>query len=199
MLRRVRFDDRGEPTSETVVTRSAVMTTAPTVRAVVALAAELRARAARRLAQDPFARPYGPSEAAARRLSQRYGSEKALMLLRGRALEAERRDQERDVESQRSLERLAQHRAAFERRRAKARERLTFGRRIDLALAALETVSGVPAATTGGAVVHGGEPDHAPPVVGDPVGRARGIAKWAAQEIEAELDAARLRDLKAVA
>lgn len=52
------------------------MTDKPTVRAVVAYAEQLRAQADRKIAADPWADPYRPSEAAARKLAQRRTNER---------------------------------------------------------------------------------------------------------------------------
>jgi hypothetical protein len=203
-MRRVRFDERGAVESEAVVLAAATtaeqaMTDGPTVRAVVAYAEQLRDQAEKLMRADAFARPYYPTSASARRLSQRLGPEAALVRLRELALRHERRDRERDAESVVSLGRLRDRRANADSRRSRALAGMRPGERVDRALAELATISAAPAAGIGGDVVHGGEGDHEPRWPGDPSAKARRIALDAARAVEGELEAARRRDLEAAA
>lgn len=191
-------DGAGVPTTQPVETPQP-MNGAPTVKAVVAYAAKLRVAAAAATAASPWARPYAPSEAAARKLSQRVGPAAALQVLRARALEAERRDRERDRRSDASLDLLARRRERDDKARARRRARRTLGQRLDAALAELATVCAAPAARVGGDVVHGGEGDRTPAWVGDPSATARKIAHDAVLAVERELDHARRRELGSAA
>lgn len=161
------------------------MTDKPTVKAVVAYAEQLRIQADRKVAADPWADPYRPSEAAARKLAQRrtnerireitamhltdderelllgdaphFGAQAALDELAARAAEQEAAERAQRERSERSLKRLQRHRAQDHRDQAARQRGLSPGQRLDHALARLAVVSDLPASRLDGDRVHGGD------------------------------------------
>lgn len=117
----------------------------PTVAAVLAEARRIVRDARARMEVDPYARPYIPSDDAARKLSQIYGPEVAIAVLREREADRRGRQVEEDERSERAeRDRAVQARAA--RREVEARrDDLTFGQRIDRALTRLRLVQVTPA------------------------------------------------------
>lgn len=194
-----------------------------TVAAVVAYADVLRRRAMRVLAPDsteydPYAKPYYPTTAAARKLCERATREETAKLgpnptddqltaaraagaqaaLEEMAWRAGRADTKRQEEERNTTE--ARHRLAARHRRA-TRDRevqlgaLTPGQRIDRALAALATVSAAPG--TGFDTRISGTQDYLVIGHGDPTEKAKAIARDAVRGVEAELEAARRRLVEA--
>jgi hypothetical protein len=200
-----------------------------TVKAVLVYAEKLCLTADRQIAGDPYARPYQPttkdgrvSEDAIRKLCQRLGKQRELQLpaeataedkaaaraqgpadaleyLRLKAAAADREAREEAQASQHSLERHARRQAKHKRAVKARRLELTPGQRIDQALAALATISNVPAAVLDGDRVHGGERNQAPQWGGDSAGDMRSKATKLALEIEESLDSARARDVQQAA
>ncbi len=169
-----------------------------TVRAVVEYAAQLRREAELEIASDPFASPYLPTEAGARKLSNRLGPEAAIDHLRRRAAMHKRDAREHGVIAQKSLDKHAQRTKKFRQQRNRQRDHLSLGKRIDGAIGRLSLVA-APAAAQTGEGVHGGTPDYAPTFAVDAADKARRIALKAVREIEDIEDDLRLRDVQKAA
>lgn len=170
----------------------------PTVKAVVLYAAQLRLEAEREIISDPYACPYRPTEAAARKLSNRLGPEAAIDHLRKRAAMHGRKVREEQAVAHKSLTvhkaRQANHRTATQKRR----DKMSPGVRIDAAVARLSVIA-APASSAIGQSVHGGTPDHAPAFTVDAADKARRLALICARQIEAIEDELRLRDVSQAA
>jgi len=160
----------------------------PTVAAVVVYAAKLRAAGDHLPAVDPYAHPYRPTEAAARKLSQRLGAGEAIAHLARRALLVRAERAEGDELSARAAGRHERHRRQGDKDADRARAARSLGRRLDMALAALETVSTAPVGRITGDTIHGGERSGDPPRSEDPGRRARQTATLAVRSVEQELD-----------
>lgn len=177
------------------------MTTKPakpaTVKAVIAYAQQLRREGEQRARADVWAKPYMPSDAAARKLSQRLGPDGAISHMRARAAGQIRVEREEREEAERREARHARRQRQARRDLEARRSGLTVGQRIDHALAQLVTVSNVTAARLDGDRVRGGEQSHVPAFAGDVHGAARQRALDAADYIENLLDKARTRDATA--
>jgi len=170
----------------------------PTVAAVVAYAAKLRGVADHQTAADPYAHPYRPSEAAARKLSQRLGPDGALEHLARQALKARTVQAEQETLASRAQGRHERHRKQSDRDADRERQGLSLGRRLDMALASLQVISSAPVGKPTGDTVHGGERDTRPPRSDDPGRRASQTATLAVRTVERELDLARRRQLQQV-
>jgi hypothetical protein len=157
----------------------------PTVKAVVAYAEQLRAEADRAALRDPYLDPYRPTEAAARKLAQRFthqrlreiealhvtdeerndlidqaphvGAQRALDDLKRRAAEQQHKAREDRERSDRALKRLRRHRQQDARDQAARRQGLSPGQRIDRVIRQLGVTSDVPAVRLDGDRVHGGD------------------------------------------
>lgn len=205
-----------ESVSEAVNTLSAEQTT---INAVVEEANRIRTAASNQMLQDPYAKPYYPTTAGARRLAQikakaeveklahatpqeyeaarAEGYRLAIVELQHRAHQA---DLAYRADCKESTEIRNNHRGFLKRTardRDDARRSLTFGRRLDDAMASLAVVASAPASQALDAVhvTGGGEPG-SPTFPGDPVGRARAIARDAVRQVERELESARRRMLE---
>lgn len=189
----------------------------PTMRALELYQEQLQREAQRKIAADPYAQPYMPtlSEAGLKKLVQRAileatpvdadeetqaaikedGPRLAIEILRKRAATADgdaRRHAERAKDS---LHRLKGLHAREQRKERDRRASYTPGQRIDKALAALSSVSMVPATTLESDQVKGGEKNTSPRWCGDQFGAARAKAVALAVELEQVVDEARVRDL----
>ena len=169
-----------------------------TVRAVVEYAKKLREEGQRELIGDPYASPFLPTEAAARRMSARLGPEAAIDNLRRRAAMHKRRVREEAQVAAVSLQRHKGRQRKMREARDKERGHLTPGARIDGAIARLSVVAS-PAGAKIGQSVHGGTPDHTPAFCVDSADKARRIARKAVEEIEALEDELRVRDVSQLA
>jgi hypothetical protein len=196
----------------------------PTIRSVELYVEQLVRDGNRKIAADPYARPYIPclSEAGIRKLVQRavkdevgrslagrvaIASEKyaeivangpalAIECLRRRAAVAEGEARRQALIASTSLHHLAGLHAREMRKTKDRRASLSPGRRIDNALASLSSVSMVPASALGGDQVRGGEPNRTPKWGGDQFGSSRAKAVRLAEEFEALVDECRCRDLE---
>lgn len=189
-----------------------------TLNAVLEYARQLNLRADVATARDPYADPYRPTEAAAKRvfyhhfaevrrrdaadpeietpdeIAQRAeASHLALGTLAGRAWEKQCAKQEADQVSKRSLERLQRRQRDTDRDRDQRRRGLTIGQRLDEALAAFSVVSSVNAAQVGWSTPGVDRP--VPTSSGDAGGEARDVALRAVREVESLLDAHQRRDV----
>lgn len=188
-----------------------------TYKAVAAYVAQLAVRGELARARDPYATPYEPTDAAAKRvyhfhLADIRGRDDAnpdfepdettqvaeacqltIQTLAGRVREKERDHQEDELASKRALERHQRRQRQSERDRTARRLALSPGQRLDRALGAFSTVSAVGASQVGWSTPS----SERGPVVnhGDPAGEAKHIAIKAIQEIEALLDRHQLRDV----
>lgn len=194
-----------------------------TVAAVVAYADQLRIRAMRVMnpdspQHDPYARPYYPTTAAARKLCQRKARELVRALgpdpsseaveqaeARGPAAAKEEMAYkaaraERVYREQRERSDLSRKRSVRNQRRA-ARDReaqlegLTLGARLDNALAEFAVVGAGPA-TQFEPRISGSEERAGPGAPGDPAMKARIVARDAVAKVEDELESARRRRLE---
>lgn len=168
-----------------------------TIRAVLALAQTLRQRGELQVGRDPWAKPYMPSEAVARKLCSQHGPEDAIEILnyRAKAKDTEYRDQQEL--SRRSIERHKRRQKDAKADREKQRRGLTVGQRIDKALAEFSLVPAASAAQVGWSTPstdRSGLSNH-----GDPAGEAKYVALRAAREVEALLDAHKTRDIEKAA
>jgi hypothetical protein len=165
----------------------------PTIKAVLAYAQTLRQRAETQKVRDPWAKPYEPSEAVARKLCVQHGPEDALQLLAGRAAAAEREYRQEAEIAKFSLERHKRRTQKADRDREKERLSLTAGQRIDRALAAFSVIPAASAAHIGWSTKTSDKPslkNH-----GDPSSEAKYVALKAAREVENLLDRHQRRDL----
>lgn len=199
-----------------------------TLNAVLAYARQLAANADRAMAGDPYAKPYRPSEAAAKRCYYLHLAEvrrrdadhmgglspelveiveaqqiaeaatSALQSLAGRARKQEREKAEDDETSKRSLARLQRRRREAERDRDQSRQGLSIGQRLDRALARFSAVSSVGAAQVGWSTPSS-ESSGLPTYHGDSAGEAKVIALRAVREIEGLLDGHLCRDVEKAA
>jgi hypothetical protein len=157
---------------------------------VLAFAQLLRDKASHAQANDPWAKPYSPTDTAARKLFHRVGAKAAMSELATRALLAENSYRAQEEEALRARERHVAALRNADKETRKRREQMSYGRRIDDALAKLSMVSATPASVL--------ESDHVSTnikseglVPDDPMPRALTTARLAAEAIESELDAAR--------
>lgn len=199
-----------------------------TLNAVLAYARQLAQNADRAMAADPYAKPYRPSEAAAKRcyylhlaevkrrdldhmdglspeiveiVEQAHIAEAAtaaLQTLAGRARKQEREKAEDDETSKRSLARLQRRRREAERDREQSRQGLSIGQRLDRALARFSVVPSVSAVEVGWSTPSS-ESSGLPAYHGDSAGEAKHIALRAVREIEGLLDGHVMRDVEKAA
>lgn len=170
---------------------------AATVKAVVRYAEQLRAEGEQRRRTDVWAKPYMPTDAAARKLCHRLSPDAAITNMRASAAQRIREErEEREAHEQRAA-RHARRQAQNRRDLAARRDDMTVGQRIDHALAQLTVVSNLPAARIDGDRVQGGEHSHVPTFAGDIHSAARQRALQAADYIESLLDNARVKDARA--
>lgn len=169
-----------------------------TVKAVLAYAAQLRREAEREIALDPFASPYAPTDASARKACSRLGPEAAIDSMRKRAAMHKYDARQHAVIADRSENvhkgRQRKHRETREKQRA----HLTPGRRIDNAIARMSMVASSSGAQIGQSV-HGGTPSHIPPFTTDLADKARRIAIACVRQIEDLEDESKVRDMANVA
>lgn len=165
----------------------------PTLKAVLAYAQTLHQRGESQKARDPWAKPYQPTEAAARRLNSEVGSARALEVLASRAAMADRGYREEAEIAKHSLERHKRRTQKTDRGREQERQGMTPGQRIDRALAAFSVVPAVGAAQIGWSTKGSDKPGLTKH--GDPAGEAKYLALKAAREIEGLLDRHQRRDL----
>jgi hypothetical protein len=169
-----------------------------TVKAVVAYAAKLRDDADREELSDPYASPFRPSEAAARRMSARLGPDSALDNLRRRAAMHKRDVREYAEVAAKSMNVHKARQRKYREARNKRRDHLTAGARIDGAIARLALIA-APSSSSLGQTVSGGTPDHSPQFCIDSAEKARRIAMNAVQVIEDLEDELRVRDVSQAA
>lgn len=117
----------------------------PSVRAVLVYAAKLRDQADVAKARDPHVELYRPSHDAARKVSQQFGPERALVVLATRARRAELRYEEAGVLADAGRERLVRLQLIVSGERDADRERLSLGERLDAAFLGLDVLSEVDA------------------------------------------------------
>lgn len=113
----------------------------PTVKAVLAEAKRLREQAERTRRRDPFARPYDPSDATARGLSQRLGPEEAINELRRRGAQVDLEHREAEERSVRARARLDRQQRLADAQRRDRLSKMTIGQRLDEALSGLVVIS----------------------------------------------------------
>lgn len=172
------------------------MSKTPTVRAVVEYAAKLRREAT--LIDDPYCNPYAPTEAAARKLSSRYGPESALDHMRARAAlhAGERREAAQTAEW--AGKRHERRKQQFARDQRSQRETLTLGQRLDQALAEAMVVSEVAASwAPGNDSAADSNAVHLPHSQGSLRESLHTQAEGTVRKIEARLDQARYGTSKA--
>jgi hypothetical protein len=183
-----------------------------TLNAVIEYARTLNLRADLAAARDPYADPYRPTEAAAKRVfyhhlaairdaeseqdevTQRSEAAKlALNTIAGRARDKEREHQENELVSKRSLERHQRRQREAARDRDARRRGLTAGQRLDRALAQFSVIGSVGAAQIGWSTPGSEQP--LPANHGDAGGEARYLALKVIREIEDLLDRHQRRDV----
>lgn len=169
-----------------------------TVKAVVEYATQLRREADLEIAGDPYACPYRPTEAGARKMSARYGPQAAIENMRSHAAMHKRAEREHAQVAAASLTKHKARHRNFHDQVDRRRRHLRLGQRIDDAIGRLSLVASSSAATIGQSV-HGGTPNHSPAFSVDAADKARRIALKAVREIEALEDEARTRDLSKAA
>lgn len=180
-----------------------------TLNAVLEYARTLNLRADIAVARDPYADPYRPTEAAARRvfythyatvrardelsatevdeIAQRSdAAQLALQTLAGRTREKERAKQQDDQTSKRALERHQRRQREAARDRDQRRRGLTIGQRLDEALARFSVIPSVGAAEIGWSTPGTDQP--LPTSHGDTGGEAKYIALKVVRQVEDLLD-----------
>jgi hypothetical protein len=165
----------------------------PTIKAVLAYAQTLRQRGGLQIAKDPWAKPYQPSEAVARKLCVQHGPDRALEILAMRASMADKEYREEAEIAKRSLERHKRRTQHSDRDREQQKLGLTAGQRLDRALAAFSVVPAVSAAQVGWSTKGSDRPsltNH-----GDPSSEAKYLALKAVREIETLLERHKRRDI----
>lgn len=165
----------------------------PTIKAVLAEAQRLRERAEIVRDNDPWAKPYVPSDRLAYQLASQLGPEGAIAELRRRSDERDDEYRKESERSKRSREALQQHHAAADEERERMLKPLTLGQRLDEALAALSLVSTAQAASLEPSVSAGKPDAHAPQPVENRVGSFADRALRLVVEIESELPRTRRR------
>lgn len=192
--------------------------TTPTVRTVLDYAAHLRTEADHQTAADPYAKPYRPTDNAARQAYWRATHEldrehatrrsetpnlpdldpedrtrravnRALAELKRRALKPTREKAEQDELAARAHRRHQRQLKRTDRDRDLKRSHLTPGQRIDQAIASLSVIA-TPGTPGMGDRIHGGEKSGHPPWMDDPARKARQTAVDAARFCEQQLDLA---------
>lgn len=163
---------------------------AVTVAAVVKLAADLRRNAEQRRRSDPYYRGHEPTEAAARKLSNRIGPEAALQHMRREAadVDAEYRDQQRRSEQTRRDHDRLRADSLTELRRLRSKMNLL--ERIAAVRNELAVIPDAPAAQLGGPTISGTKEAPTPPRVADPLSRVDGILLRAVESAERVADEA---------
>lgn len=169
---------------------------AATIKAVVAYAAKLRGDAERN--PDPWFTPYAPTEAAARKMCQRYGPDQALTRLRQSAAARRRQYDDEQGEAKRAQDRHRRQQRQGDRDRNAARQELTLGQRLDQALASASMIAAPPASPLDGDRISVAPSRSAPRFPGDPAAFCRHVALDAVRKIESELDEARHRTVHSV-
>lgn len=161
----------------------------PTVQAVVAEARRICRDAQQKLAADPYARPYVPSDQVAYKLSQQYGPDRAILMLRQRERDRRERQAEQDEISDRAERRRERRQRVAKRDRDAELAGLTPGQRLDRALVHLSTLQSAPAAridpspvTDGGGGKDNGNP--VPKLYDDTAGHARRRVERLVQDLE---------------
>lgn len=168
-----------------------------TVKAVIAYAEQCRVAADRLMAGDPYARPYYPTTAAARRLSSQVGPEQAIVVLRQRSALRDHDMREEAVQAQRALARHARRQSRARKERDAERSGLSAAKRIEMALNRACMISDASVPAIGYTV-----PSNESKVLsssGDLLGVCEQIALKAARDIEARVDSATVRDMEAAA
>lgn len=167
----------------------------PTVKAVLVYAAQLRERADAAKIRDPHVELYRPSNDAARKVSQQFGPEQALVVLATRARKVELRYEEAESFSGEGRERLQRLQLVAAGERGVDRERLTLGQRLDVAMLGLKLSSEVSAVQFDADPVSGGKPSSGAPVSrrDKQLDDAMFDARRAVERLERELDGTRRR------
>jgi hypothetical protein len=167
----------------------------PTVKAVLAYAAQLRERADAAQAHDPHCELYRPSNDAARKVSQQFGPEQALVKLAERARRSELRFEEANATADAGRDRLQRLQLVVAGERGVDRERLTLGQRLDAALLQLAVQSDVSAVQLDADPVSGGKPSGGAPKSRRDRQRDDAIfdARRAVERLEREADQTRRR------
>lgn len=138
---------------------------APTVRAVVKLAAELREKAQRHASAHPGERDlYAPSEKTARNVASALGPQAALVELERRALRTKLLLDAEMSEAKRARARLRTHQLAAGDVRALQRGKRTLGQRLDDVLRGLDLLSETSAVRLDSEPVKGSKADSGGPV-----------------------------------
>jgi hypothetical protein len=193
-----------------------------TIAAVLVYAAKLRADADAITRRDYWAKPYAPTDEAAKRLSQMCskanvlalppgatdeqlaeargcGASDAMAILSMRFIDAQATYRSDKAAAEAKDNRLRNHHLRAQRDRQAARQKLTIGQRIDNALRELATVSGVSAANlesdlVSGSKEHGIQTDEeGNAFVDNPASKAKVIAERAMRQVEDELEDAKRR------
>lgn len=137
---------------------------APTVKAVLVYAAQLREAADAAKLRDPHVELYRISNDAARKVSQQYGPLQALVVLATRARRAELRYEEASRAAEAGHLRLVTHQLVGEGERRAESERLSLGQRLDVAILGLGVLSDVSAVRLDSDPVSGGKPSGGAPL-----------------------------------
>lgn len=166
-----------------------------TVKAVLAEAQRLRERAERIRRNDPWAKPYDPSDAVARKLSQQHGPQHAIEVMNTRAADVDEEYRLQCERSERAARRHRRHLDLVESARRAKLSGLSIGQRLDRALRGLGAATSVPAAALDAPKVHGGTPDRSPRPVESDSDRFRNRGLLLVKQAEDALERATPADL----
>lgn len=165
-----------------------------TVKAVLQEAQRLRDRAVKERQADPWARPYDPSDAAARTLSQAVGPERAILTLRERADDAREEYREQCEQSERARKRHVRRMRLHEAEQRQRRSGMSPGARLDECLAGLVLLSESKASQMDASPISQGKAeDRIPPKGGDRFGSARQEALLLIAKLEDKLSEGKRR------
>lgn len=117
----------------------------PTIKAVLVEAQRLRDRAEAIRRNDVWAKPYSPSDATARKLSQNLGPDAAIETMRRHAADVDNEYREDQQRSERAAKRHDRHLQIVEATRRHNLAGLSVGQRLDRALRGLGAATTVPA------------------------------------------------------
>lgn len=197
------------------------MSSTPTVKAAVKFALELQRKADAEKARDPWAKPYRPTEASARKLCAREannatrelpvtatveeieaaratGPARAIAKMQLLAREYAKTYRVESEESARSLQRLRRRHEQARRERDRERAHLSLGQRADGVVARLSVVASTAAVPVERSSA-GSERDLRPVFAVDASQRARAILARCVRELEELEDEMTVRDLREAA
>lgn len=164
-----------------------------TVKAVLAEAERLRLRASKERQGDPWARPYDPTDSAARTLSQQLGPERAILELRRRADDAREEYREQTELAERARKRHVRRQKIHEAETRQRRSGMTPGQRLDEVLREMSLVSDAPAGVVERSVSQGKPGSKELQSHGDRFGSARQEALLLIAKLEDRLEEGRRR------